>query len=198
MRQNDAIHLDRCPHCAVAKPNLTLQARINTSDANGGSSRKWGCYTCKTCGGVTLTVGFADGKTPNPEIIDMWPSSATVDAAIPERAKAFLEQAISVVHAPSGAVMLAASSVDAMLKAIGLKDGNLFSRIKSAAEKHLITAEMAAWAHEVRLDANDQRHADEEAELPTTQDAERVIEFARALAQFLFVLPSRVARGRAH
>ncbi|WP_445672444.1 DUF4145 domain-containing protein [Pseudomonas inefficax] len=196
MKQDDAIHLDRCPHCAVAKPNLSLQYRFPTTDANGGSARRWACYVCKTCGGVTLTVAFNSGKTANPEIIDMWPSSATVDAAIPERARAFLEQAISIVHAPSGAVMLAASSVDAMLKAIGLKEGNLHSRIKKAAEDHLITSEMAAWAHEVRLDANDQRHADEEAALPTTQDAERAIEFVRALAQFLFVLPSRVARGR--
>ena len=55
---------------------------------------------------------------------------------------------------------------------------------------------MAAWAHEVRLDANDQRHADEGAPLPAEADAAKVIEFAKALAEFLFVLPARVARGR--
>jgi len=92
--------------------------------------------------------------------------------------------------------MLAASSVDAMLKEKGLKQGKLYGRINEAAKQHLITEEMATWAHEVRLDANDERHADEEAELPSTDDAERVIEFALALAQFLFVLPSRVERGR--
>lgn len=54
---------------------------------------------------------------------------------------------------------------------------------------------MAAWAHEVRLDANDQRHADDESPLPEIEDVKRVIEFARALATFLFVLPARVQRG---
>ena len=54
---------------------------------------------------------------------------------------------------------------------------------------------MAHWAHEVRLDANDQRHADQAADLPTTEDAKRVIDFASAFAEFLFVLPSRVQRG---
>ncbi|MNW06866.1 hypothetical protein D3C71_2033470 [compost metagenome] len=55
---------------------------------------------------------------------------------------------------------------------------------------------MAAWAHEVRLDANDQRHDDEDGALPDEADARKSIEFATALAQFLFVLPARVARGR--
>ena len=128
-------------------------------------------------------------------IHEMWPTPASVDATIPQRAKQYLEQAIASIHAPSGAVMLAASAVDAMLKEKGLKEGNLYGRINQAATQHLITQEMAAWAHEVRLDANDERHADEGADLPNTSDATRATEFALALAQFLFVLPSRVARG---
>jgi hypothetical protein len=92
--------------------------------------------------------------------------------------------------------MLAASAIDAMLKAKGLKNGTLYTRIDEASKTHLITADMSAWAHEVRLDANDQRHADETAPLPDSHDAERSIEFAQALGEVLFVLPARVARGR--
>ena len=92
--------------------------------------------------------------------------------------------------------MLAASSVDAMLKEKGLKEGSLNTRINEAATSHLITKEMAAWAHDIRLDANDQRHADESVALPNEADAKKAIEFANALAQFLFVLPARVERGR--
>ncbi|MGH8128750.1 MAG: DUF4145 domain-containing protein [Gammaproteobacteria bacterium] len=99
-------------------------------------------------------------------------------------------------HAPAGAVMLAASSVDAMLKAKGYSEGSLYSRIDQAASDHLITSDMAAWAHDVRLEANDKRHADSAATLPTSADASRVIDFARALAEFLFVLPARVSLGR--
>jgi len=71
----------------------------------------------------------------------------------------------------------------------------LYSRIEKAATDHLITAEMATWAHDVRLDANDQRHADEDASLPSQSDAQRAIDFAKALGMFLFVLPARVKRG---
>lgn len=84
-----------------------------------------------------------------------------------------------------------------MLKAKALTAGSLYSRIDEAAKQNLITDEMAKWAHEVRLDANDQRHSDEQAPLPDREQAEKCVEFATALAQFLFVLPARVRRGLA-
>jgi hypothetical protein len=67
--------------------------------------------------------------------------------------------------------------------------------MSSFSDGNLITPEMAEWAHHVRLEANDHRHADDTASLPTTPSAERCIAFARALGQFLFVLPSMVERG---
>ncbi|MCF4995526.1 DUF4145 domain-containing protein [Pseudomonas syringae] len=193
MQHGATLELDRCPHCNVAKPNMPTQANFLTKNDRSHKPREWRAYACKTCGGVVLAVAPAIDKGV---ITDIWPSAKRVDDSVPARARAFLEQAISSIHAPAGAVMLAASAVDALLKEKGLKDGKLYSRILTAAAQHLITNEMAEWAHEVRLEANDQRHADEEAPLPNEADAERVIEFAIALAQFLFVLPARVAQGR--
>ena len=134
------------------------------------------------------------GRTPHGH----FPGAKGLDESIPDRAREYLEQAISSIHAPSGAVMLVASSVDAMLKAKKYTTGSLYQRIEQAVKDHLITQEMAHWADEVRLDANDQRHADESANLPRMEDAERVIDFARALAEFLFVLPTRVQHGRSY
>ena len=104
--------------------------------------------------------------------------------------------AVMAFAMPAGSVMLAASAVDAMLKAKGYTNGNLYPRINEAAEDHLITQDMAQWAHEVRLDANDPRHADTSNPLPSQQDATRSIDFVQALGQLLFVLPTRVRRGR--
>ena len=129
------------------------------------------------------------------EIQQMYPPSREVDEVVPERARNYLTQALNSLNAPSGAVMLAASSVDAMLKAKGLKEGSLYSRIDRAAKDNLITSDMASWAHEVRLDANDERHADESEPLPSAEDATKTIEFVMALAQFMFVLPARIQRG---
>lgn len=185
--------LERCPHCQVAKPLLSRFSQMETKDHSQRRSRTWSFYSCATCGGVVMTA-VRDGH--GLFITEMFPDHARVADGLPPKAAAYLSQAIACIHAPAGAVMLAASSVDAMLKDKGYIDGSLYSRIEKAAADHLITAEMALWAHEVRLEANDQRHADAVATLPTEEDAKRTVDFANALAEFLFVLPARVARGR--
>jgi hypothetical protein len=189
-----SLKLDRCPHCRVDQPNLTCIFQHTTRNSEGQNPRTWGFYVCFRCGGVV------SGCSPeNPNIIGLFvvfPGEKQLDDSIPKRARSYLDQARSSIHTPAGAVMLAASSIDAMLKNKGYTEGSLNSRIDKAAEDHLITSEMGAWAHEIRLDANDERHADEDAPLASASDAEKAVEFAMALAQFLFVLPERVERGR--
>lgn len=162
-----------------------------TNNAEGNDRQVWGIYVCRRCGGVVA----AKSNNPGAAVQAYYPSASTVDDSIPDRARTYLQQSHESLHVPAGAVMLAASAVDAMLKAKGLTSGSLYSRIDAAKEGGIITADMAVWAHQVRLDANEQRHSDEESPLPTGQDAAQSIEFASALAQFLFVLPSRVQRG---
>ncbi|MBC7705731.1 MAG: DUF4145 domain-containing protein [Rhodoferax sp.] len=184
-------NLARCPQCSVAWPTLNLKWQSATNDSSGGRPRHWALYVCSTCGGVITAWGNGAEK----EAQDHFPKGATVSDEIPERPRTFLAQAQESLHAPAGAVMLAASAVDSMLKNRGLTEGSLYSRIEQAATKNLITTDMTKWAHAVRLDANDQRHADEAATLPTNADAQRSIDFAIALAEILFVLPARVERG---
>lgn len=193
MKNGSQLALDRCPHCSVAQPRLQSLWNAPSNDFRNNNPRHWFIYCCASCGGMVLTVA-PPGQ--NAEITNMWPAAYSASDALPSRVREFLTQAVDSLHAPAGAVMLTASAVDAMLKDKGFKDGSLKSRINAAAMAHLITAEMAAWGHEVRLDANDQRHADETAELPSSADAVRAIEFTKALAQFLYVLPARVQRGR--
>ncbi|MBI5352127.1 MAG: DUF4145 domain-containing protein [Chloroflexi bacterium] len=186
--------LDRCPHCRVDHPNLQVQATFKTTAHRGNNSRIWKTYMCGRCGGVVLASARQDGEWAQ----EIYPNSTIVDEAIPEPARTYLNQAIDSLHSPAGSVMLSASSVDAMLKAKNYKDGSLYTRINKAVEIHLITQEMSQWAHEVRLDANDQRHADEKVTLPTANDAQRCIDFVLAFGEFLFVLPSRVKSGLAN
>jgi hypothetical protein len=188
---SDDLEVARCPHCRVDKPNLPMLHQMETHSHGGENRRRWRVYACKRCGGVVVAWGAEFGGP----VAQVFPEVAGVAEEIPERARSYLEQANSSLHAPAGAVMLAAASVDEMLKEKGLAEGSLDARIKKAVEDHLITSEMAKWAHEVRLDANDQRHADRKATLPTEGDAKRVVDFTSALGSFLFVLPARVTRG---
>ncbi|MCR9608001.1 DUF4145 domain-containing protein [Vibrio alginolyticus] len=183
--------LSRCPHCSLASPLLKLREIFETTDQANRNARTWGTYICSSCGGVVTAWATRGSHT----VRDSFPKMRSISDDIPETAKAYLQQASESLHAPAGAVMLSASAVDAMLKSKGLTNGSLYTRINTSAEQHIITEDMATWAHDVRLDANDQRHADQNASLPTTIDAQRVLDFSMALAEILYVLPSKVARG---
>ncbi len=185
------LKLERCPHCNVDRPTLKNLAEYKTTAFDGSRPRTWHFYSCARCGGVVT----AASESPDKIVSEVYPPGVEVNESIPSRAREYLKQAMNSLHAPAGAMMLAASSVDAMLKEKGYLQGNLYSRINQAVEAHLITEEMANWAHEVRLEANEQRHADEEAPLPNNTDAQRCIEFVVALGEFLFVLPARIDRG---
>lgn len=183
--------MSRCPHCKVDTPSLIKKWTYKTRDFAGSNQRTWVVYECSRCGGL-ITAGSNDILG---EVTELYPSSKDVNPEIPEKARNYLSQALNSLHSPAGAVMLSASSVDAMLKAKGYTEGSLNTRINDAAKDNLITKEMATWAHQVRLDANDQRHADEEAELPTENEAKKTMEFTTALGDFLFTLPAMVSRG---
>ncbi len=187
----EQLELDRCPHCQVDKPSLYSRSSFQTANHLDRNKRLWKTYACARCGGVVLASASHDGG----QIGEMYPKPSHADGVIPDVARKYLQQAMDSLHAPAGSVILCASSVDAMLKAKEYKKGTLNQRIDDAAANHLITEDMAKWAHQVRLDANDPRHADEISPLPSEDDAKRSVEFTIALGEFLFVLPSKVKRG---
>jgi len=191
IKLNAQLLLKKCPHCSIANPNLSMKHHFETTNHHNANKRMWVVYACGNCGGVVTASGISFGHNT----LEIFPSSITINEDIPERAKAYLEQAVASIHAPAGAIMLVASSVDAMLKDKEYLTGSLYSRIEQAVQDNLLTSEMANWAHEVRLDANDQRHADEDTELPNENDAQKGIDFAIAIAEYLFVLPAKVERG---
>lgn len=186
--------LNRCPHCGVAKPNIGRKWGPSATTAHHGANKRfWAAYECATCGGVLL-AGSKHGKDGT--VSEMYPAARGPHPALPDDAQRYLREAIETLNSPSASIMVAASAVDAMLKEKDYTEGSLYNRIDKAAKDNVITDEMAAWAHDVRLDANDQRHADEDADAPETEDARRCVEFAKAFGEFLFVLPARVERGR--
>ena len=189
LRLENNLALPRCPHCNIADPFL---ARIHHFETKGrGGERQWITYGCQTCGGVVT----AAAKVGHGTVGEYYPVSRDFPDSIPDRPRTYLSQALESLAQPAGSIMLSASAVDAMLKVKNLRDGTLNQRIEKAVEQHLITEDMGRWAHQVRLDANDQRHADEEAEFPDQDSAKLTLEFATALAQVLFVIPALVTRG---
>ena len=193
----EQLEIEVCPHCGRANPTLNLVSTFLSTDSNSRNNPLWwGFYLCKSCGNIVTACAYrVDSNPARAQIGSIYPSIPIISDSIPEKPRELLQQAQNSLHAPAGAIMLCASAVDAMLKLKGYKIGTLNERIDKAAEDHLITDEMSKWAHQVRLDANDQRHADEKAPMPTRKDAAVVVDFAKAFAEYLFVLPSMVTRG---
>ena len=128
----------------------------------------------------------------------MFPDAKAVEEELPETARKYLEQAHRTLgDAPDAAAMVASSGVDAMLKDKGFDDRkkSLHARIDQAVASGLLTKAMGEWAHKVRLDSNDPRHADDNNPHVSPEKARVVVEFVEALGYFLYVLPSRVAKG---
>lgn len=126
-----------------------------------------------------------------------FPELRSVSELIPDRCRKRLIEAAETVHAPGASIMSSASGIDWMLKDKGYDtNDSLFKRIEQAAVAGLLTDDMKEWAHVVRLEANAERHADAGFADPTTEDAQRTLDFALALAEILYVLPERAKQGR--
>ena len=160
---------------------------------------QWHVYICESCAGLVAAGTIVSGgqiNTPSAQQADqLVPTVAAASAEIPARPSRYLAQARETLSSPSASVVMSASAVDALLKVRGYVAGNLYSRIEKAEKEGVLTKDMAAWAHDIRLDANDERHADLDASAVSLEDARKCLEFADALAELLFVLPARVKRG---
>ncbi len=129
---------------------------------------------------------------------ETFPNAKPVEEELPEPARKYLEQAHRTLgDAPDAAAMIASSSVDAMLKNKGFDNSkrSLHDRIDQAVEGRLLTEDMGKWAHHVRFVSNNPRHADEQDPHVSSEQARIVVDFADALGEFLFVLPSRAEKA---
>ena len=111
------LELQRCPHCNVDSPSLRHIASMEPT-SSFGVKKYWRAYACGRCAGIVCAT--ASGW--DHEVFETYPASRGSSDDLPPRAKAYLEQAINSLSSPAGAVMLAASAVDAMLKAKALTE----------------------------------------------------------------------------
>jgi hypothetical protein len=196
MKIGPQLLLERCPRCARHRPTLIMAGQpIATAAFDQSNPRTFVVYVCASCGGAILAFAKRPPQGQLGEVEEILPNPTQLSDTIPEAARRFLSQAQESLHVPDGAVMLAASAVDSLLKAKDYRDGTLHARIKKAVDDHLLTPDMGLWAHQVRLEANKPRHADEQDPHASELDAKRSLEFVLALANIMFELPALVTRG---
>lgn len=200
------VGIEKCPRCSRSHPSFTVVHQPRPVSLSRLGETGWnyfvGVYSCNTCLGSVLAES---DPTKNTNFGDtrplqcVFPEVPNIAETIPEKPRRFLSDAQNSLSASSASIMASCSAIDAMLKERDVKrkgadgkDRSLYKRIEVAVDEGILTKEMADWAHKVRLDANDQRHADEDAELPSEKDAKNVLELARTLAEILFVVPAKL------
>lgn len=184
------IGLGRCPHCAIASPNLN---KVWSDTWNHIGEERWAAFRCASCGDVVSAK--LERISNKLEVRLLFPDAKIAHEDIPEPSRTFLQQSYETLHAPDASAVMAGSAVDAMLKKLGYIEGSLYTRIDKALEDNLLTKGMADWAHEVRLGSNRPRHADAEKPHVSADEAKQSVEFAEALGNFLFVLTAKIDRG---
>jgi Domain of unknown function (DUF4145) len=175
--------------------DLVFRTQGPIARADGTTGSNWSVFRCTTCTEAVLAKGPDNNANPSAAVVALFPSAKEAHEDIPEPARRFLQQAFETLHAPDAAALMAGSAVDAMLKELGLSKGSVYDRIDQAVKSNLLTRDMGDWAHEVRLNANRPRHADAENPHVSSEEATQSVEFADALANFLFILKAKIQRG---
>jgi hypothetical protein len=186
--------VSNCPHCGISAPALMLvwSSGEPIPRADGRAPSRWSIYRCTSCGHLVTAKGNPAEGVGNPIIVAVFPPIWSPHNTLPQRVAHYLKQARSTLANADASVVMSASAIDAILKDHKLREGSLYKRIEQAVTEGLLTSRMAEWAHRVRLDANNPRHADEDVAPMSAEDAERAFDFAEALAEYMYVLPSRM------
>jgi hypothetical protein len=127
--------------------------------------------------------------------MSVWPAdSGDAPESLPPNVDAFFRQGVSNEKAgnwdAAGAMFRKALDVTTKLVDPELSRKNLFERINALTASGRLTSDVAAWAHEVRIDGNNSVHDDEPE---SAEDVAAIHQFCRAVLLYMFTLPSLVA-----
>ncbi|WP_429498924.1 DUF4145 domain-containing protein [Robbsia andropogonis] len=201
-----AIFTFDCPHCGTKK--LAFELLYAAMPAN---LPHWNGYTvCQICsrGTSLLIAGRLDispmqikgNLAPHFHVVMWWPQGeepVAPDYVPAGVAKAFEEGARSLRNAsPNAAVAMFRRAVDVGLKLMApdLTTNVMAHRIDALAKDGRLNKDLAAWAHEVKLDGNAALHDIEEFDFHVAQQLEK---FTEMLLMYLFTLPGMIQAKRA-
>lgn len=202
------IYAATCPHCGVQKSSFTGNTILTTDDPLESRVP----LSCSHCHEVIVVVtAHHDGfismfQMSRDEIslnrsrvvipIRFYPAGAQHSApqAVPERIGRYFVEAKDNLSRGNyeTCILLCGKTLDLATRDMD-QSWRLDKRIKKLADDGKITAEMAAWAEEIRIDRNDAVHDDVDF---TKSDAIEIIGFIEAFLNYLYTLPALVHARR--
>ncbi len=195
-----------CPHCGTKSVAFTITAEIPTPPNNYFS---WDTLAvCGYCNRGVLANFEADSDESPTALLkygrqrhlsepEIYPSRTSNEAPIhiPENLKRFYEQGVDNLQKnwdASGSMFRKALETALKIKFPDVK-GDLYHRIEGAKEAGGLTADLAEWSHQIRLDGRNAVHEEKPYE---KEDAERLHTFTRLVLLYLFTLPGMLKEAR--
>lgn len=176
--------LSRCPHCKNPTMFVFLSSDENARLALGRSDSYSGAIRGIGEVKVLATYPYVKPHEPHPT----WP---------PEIAKIFNETRQFLRENKQAFFILAGcrSTLDVVTRKLGATKGNLKERIDDLKKRGVITATLADWAHEIRLDTNASLHEGDTGE-EGFEDAKQYVAFIELLLHMSFELKDAIEKRR--
>ncbi|MDN4148716.1 DUF4145 domain-containing protein [Pseudomonas tohonis] len=202
------VYAATCPHCGVQKSSFTGGTILRTDDSMMSRIP----LSCSHCYEVIVVVashihGFVHAFNAGKDEVALdrsnsvfpirfYPAGTQHSApeAVPERIGRYFVEAKDNLSRGNyeTCILLCGKTLDLATRDMD-QSWRLDKRIKKLADDGKITAEMAAWAEEIRIDRNDAVHDDVDFE---QSDAIEIIGFIEAFLNYLYTLPALVHARR--
>jgi hypothetical protein len=198
-----------CDHCG----NITFKSWIGSHEVKVSDQDlvEYKLYRCEICENVILqkeSTRFAVAITPNTpipvkkqsittqDIEQLWPPSLVFPPEVPERIRKIYEEARNIKSkSPGSFVVQIRRALEAVTKERNAEGKVLFAKIDWLIQNGHLPQVFGEMSHISRMIANLGAHDAETDVQPS--DADIVDEFFRAIIEYLYIAPAKVARVRA-
>lgn len=194
--------ITRCPNCG----NMTMHILIHREDYSEvidetedghpiWDDRWWAILKCTTCDKLSLYHDYWDENEKKWRGILAYPIPLSVPNEVPESIRTVFDEALSVIHcAPSLAVVGIRRSLEAIVEDQRAEGRNLAARIRFLGSKGDIPQILIDMMESGRLIGNIGAHYGRQH--VTQDDVLVLVEFTRAIFEYIYVAPARIASIR--
>jgi Domain of unknown function (DUF4145) len=201
---NAKMHTDFCPHCgntaqqkvALCQAHSTVWYSVETgerTDDDGPDCETIVCV-CQTCNKVLVYSGLSRAETGEwPDL--QYPEPGRLHRTAPGPVRdIYLEAALVKAKAPRAFALLIRRGVEAICEDRGITSGSLAVRLKKLAERGEVPPLLAEMTDVMRTLGNVAAHGPlEGVTVPMTWALD---DFFRALVEYVYVAPSKLAEFR--
>ncbi len=185
-----------CPVCEVHVVAELLET-LEIEDPLGTLRVRYCFLKCPKCSIALLTVQSDDGPGWDPPVRVFPPRDASLGYAVPEPIRQAFDEARRCFSAGAftASAIMCRKSVEGLCADKNATGRTLAERLKSLRENQVVETRLFAWADELRLWGNDAAH--DVAVTIGKADAEDLLEFTRALMEYVYTFGGRFEQFQA-